>query len=301
MPETEPHTHSHSHAHQHAPTGNIAVAFFLNLVFTIIELVGGLYTNSLAILSDALHDLGDSFSLGLSWYLEKRSRQGRDEIYSYGYRRFSLLGALITGAVLISGSILVISEAIPRLLHPEEADGRGMMFLAIVGVAVNGLAVFRLRGEKSMNARVVALHLLEDVLGWIGVLLVGVALIFFDWYILDPILSLIITGYVLYNALKSLRQTLSIFLQATPTGVDMEHIQAKLVAIPGVISTHHVHSWSLDGEHHVFTAHVVVEESATWEDSERIKKQAKGALREMHFFHATIEIEHVNEQCAAEE
>lgn len=292
---------SHGHGHHHHQPGNIGAAFVLNVLFTAIELAGGLFTNSLAILSDALHDLGDSFTLGLSWYLESKSRKGRDVAYSYGYRRFSLLGALITGAVLVSGSLIVIAEAIPRLLAPEPANARGMLILAIVGVAVNGLAALRLRGEKSMNARLVALHLLEDVLGWAAILAVSIVLLVWPVYILDAALSLAITGYVGFNAVVNLKKTLSIFLQASPRGVDMAKVNDAIAGIDGVVSIHHVHAWSLDGEHHVLTAHVVLEDQASWADSERVKREAKALLRELHFSHATIEVEHVSETCTADE
>ncbi len=292
---------AHDHKHHHHATGNIRIAFFLNLFFTAIEIAGGLYTNSLAILSDALHDLGDSFTLGVSWYLERKSRKGRDVTYSYGYRRFSLLGALITGAVLIAGGLIVVSEAIPRLLNPEPANARGMLVLAMVGVAVNGAAALRLRGERSINARMAALHLLEDVLGWIAVLIVGVILLVWPLYILDAVLSLAITAYVVFNAVRSLKKTLSIFLQAAPRGVDVEKVGERISAIDGVVSVHHMHSWSLDGEHHVLTAHVVLANDAGWADSERVKREAKALLREFHFSHATIEVEHVSENCTADE
>ncbi|MDX1600202.1 MAG: cation diffusion facilitator family transporter, partial [Anaerolineales bacterium] len=162
-----------NHGHTDRPPGGLRTAFFLNLAFTLLEIVVGLFTNSVAILSDAVHDLGDSLSLGLSWYLEGYANRAGDRRYSYGYRRFSLLGALVSTIVLIAGSLLILSEAIPRLLNPEPTNALGMAAFAIVGVAANGAAVLRLRGQRSMNARVVTWHLLEDVLGWVAVLIVG--------------------------------------------------------------------------------------------------------------------------------
>lgn len=295
------HDHSHgSHTHVHA-TGSIRVAFFLNLAFTIAEFAGGLWTNSLAILSDAVHDLGDSLTLGLSWFLEERSKKGRDAAYSYGYRRHSLLGALVAGSVLLAGSLVVISRAIPRLMHPEHPNAKGMLAFAVVGVLVNGAAILRLRGGQSMNARVVALHLLEDVLGWVAVLVVSVILLFKDIPILDPVLSLIITAYVLYNAVVNLRRTLVIFLQSTPRDVDIPSIEDRIAQIPGVSSVHHTHAWSLDGIHHVLTTHVVVPDATPWPELQRVKKQAKQLLRELDFISATIEVEHESEECEAEE
>jgi cobalt-zinc-cadmium efflux system protein len=284
-------THTHTHTHTHEQTNNIRAAFFLNLGFTLFEIVGGIYTNSLAILSDALHDLGDSFSLGMSWYLERHSHKASDGKYSYGYRRFSLLAALINTIVLITGSLFILSEAIPRLVDPQPSDAAGMALLALVGIAVNGLAALRVRGSHSLNAQLVAWHLLEDVLGWIAVLIVSISMAFTDIYLLDPLLSILISLYVLYNVLRSLRRTMALFLQAVPEAIDLPEVEHTLLAIPQVQSVHHTHIWSLDGEHHVLTTHLVVDPDATKEDMIRIKQAAAGVAAGMSLAHATIELE----------
>jgi cobalt-zinc-cadmium efflux system protein len=284
-------THAHTHNHTHAQTDNIRAAFFLNLGFTLFEIVGGIYTNSLAILSDALHDLGDSFSLGMSWFLEKHSHKASDGKYSYGYRRFSLLAALINTVILITGSLFILSEAIPRLLDPQPSNAGGMALLAVIGIAVNGLAALRVRGGQSLNAQLVAWHLLEDVLGWIAVLIVSISLAFTDLYILDPLLSILISLYVLYNVLRSLRKTIALFLQAVPEAINLPEVEHTLLAIPQVQSVHHTHIWSLDGEHHVLTTHLVVDPDATKEDLIRIKQAAAGIAAGMSLAHATIELE----------
>jgi cobalt-zinc-cadmium efflux system protein len=284
--------------HSHNTTRNIRLAFFLNLLFTILEIFGGLWTNSLAILSDAVHDLGDSLSLGLAWYLEKYAEKGEDPKFSYGYRRFSLLGALINAVILIVGSLFIISRAIPRLVEPEHTDARGMILFAIVGILVNGLAVFRLRASKSMNARVVAWHLLEDVLGWIAVLIVGVVLLFTDNHLLDPILSILIAIYVLYKVIWNLRETIGLFLQSVPESIEINEILRRVDGIENVESTHHTHVWSLDGEHHVLTTHVVVEESISKIDVRRVKDAIKEVLGAYEFSHITLEIEYGDDDCA---
>lgn len=289
---------AHDHDHSHHTTSNIRLAFFLNLLFTILEIFGGIWTNSLAILSDAIHDLGDSLSLGLAWYLERYAEKGEDRKFSYGYRRFSLLGALVNAVILIVGSIFIISRAIPRLLEPEHSDAKGMIVFAIIGILVNGLAVFRLRTSESMNARVVAWHLLEDVLGWIAVLIVGIALLFTDNHLLDPILSILIAIYVLYNVIRSLRETIGLFLQSVPRSIEIEEILGKVNAIEDVCSTHHTHIWSLDGEHHVLTTHVVVEDSISKVDVRRLKDAIKRVLEEYEFSHVTLEIEYGEGDCA---
>ncbi|WP_270182544.1 cation diffusion facilitator family transporter [Alkalihalobacillus sp. CinArs1] len=284
--------------HNHSSVKNIKTAFFLNFSFTIIEIIGGLLTNSMAILSDALHDLGDSLSLGISWYLQKKSnRKGSNATFSFGYRRFSLLGALINSIILIGGSLFILTQAVPRLLNPEPVQASGMMVLAILGVLVNGAAVFKLRSGKSMNEKVVTWHLLEDVLGWVAVLIVSIVLMFKNIPILDPILSVMITLYVLVNVIKNLKKTLMIFLDAVPEGVDLKEIKSKIVALPGIISTHHTHLWSLDGEQHVLSTHIVVEESLDKAEIIHIKERIQEFVEELHLEHLTIQVDYQDERC----
>lgn len=288
---------AHDHSH-HQDISDLRVAFFLNLVFTIIEIFGGLYTNSLAILSDAVHDLGDSISLGMSWYLENYAQKGHDNRYSYGYQRYSLLSALINTIVLVVGSLVILSQAVPRLMNPEPTDARGMVFFALLGIIVNGIAVLRLRRGKTLNARVVSWHLVEDVLGWATVLALSIILLFTNFYILDPIFSIVITLYILYNVIKNMRTTLALFLQAVPEHVDLEVIENKLMSIDNICSTHHTHVWSMDGQHHVLTTHLVVEEDTTREQVQCIKEEINQLSRELDFFHTTVEIEFGDEPCS---
>ena len=249
----------------------------------------------MAILSDSLHDLGDSFTLGLSWVLQKYSTKDYDARYSYGYRRFSLLAALLSTVILIVGSFFVLSAAIPRLFNPEHSDAKGMIAFALVGITVNGIAVLRLRGTSSLNARVVAWHLLEDVLGWIAVLIVAIVLLFTDIHILDPALSVLITIYVLYNVFRNLRKTVALFLQAVPEEIEVDDLEQKVIAIARVNSLHHTHVWSLDGEHHVLTTHVVVEDGATPQDVVDIKCEIRDLTGPLSLEHTTLEIEYESE------
>ena len=288
---------THSHTHHHHQTENIRTAFFLNFGFTLFEIVGGIYTNSLAITSDALHDLGDSISLGMAWYLENHSQKESDQKYSYGYRRFSLLAALINTIILVVGSLYILTEAIPRLLHPEEANAGGMILLAIIGIAVNGAAVLRVRKGQSLNAQVVAWHLLEDVLGWAAVLIVSIVLLVTDLYILDPILSVLINLYIIYNVIGNLRKTLALFLQAVPDTHNLPDIEHRLAKISQVLSVHHTHIWSLDGENNVLSTHLVVEPDASKDDLMRIKSDVRAITGELSLAHSTVELE-FEEDCS---
>jgi cobalt-zinc-cadmium efflux system protein len=276
---------------------NIRIVFILNLLFTAIEIIGGFLTNSMAILSDALHDLGDSFALGITLILDKLSHRVSDEKYSYGYQRFNLLAALINTIILVIGSIFIFSEAIPRLSHPEHSNAQGMVIFAIIGIVVNGAAALRLRGSKSQNTKIIAWHLLEDVLGWTAVLIVAFVLLFKDVHILDPLLSILITAYVLYNVLKNLKKTLSLFLQGVPEDIEIKKLEENILNQPRVKSVHHTHIWSLDGENHVLTTHVVVFKHTTRIQINQIKKSIMALISGHHFEHTTIEIEYEDENC----
>lgn len=288
--------HNHNHIHSNS-SKNFRTVFLLNFGFTIFEIIGGILTNSISIISDALHDFGDSISLGLAWYLEKYSHKKSDNKFTYGYGRFSLLGALINAIVLIIGSTFVIANAIPRLIKPQATNAEGMILFAIVGVIVNGAAVFKLKNEDSMNARVMMLHLLEDVLGWIAILAVATTLLFWQTYILDAVLSIIITLYILYNVTINLKKTITLFLQATPENINIDFIDNKFKSIEKVISSHHTHVWSLDGANHILTTHLIVERSTTRAEIVKIKSKCKQLFEDLKMTHFTIEIELEDEVC----
>lgn len=289
---TKKHQHTHSRSGQ-----NLKIAFFLNLGFTILELIGGMFVNSIAIISDAIHDLGDTLSLGTAWYLDKKSKSEADDKFSFGYSRFSLLGALINSLVLISGSIYVIYEAVGRILHPEHSDANGMIWFALFGIAVNGYAAWKMSGGKTLNEKVVSWHLLEDVLGWFAVLIVALVLKVKDIHYLDPALSLVITAYILWGVIGRLKETLYLFLQGVPKELDLLKIEKQLLTIEHVQSLHHTHIWSLEGEHHVFTTHLKLERIDEFAQILQIKAKAKKILEEHHFEHYTIETELDEESC----
>ncbi|RKZ52525.1 MAG: cation transporter [Candidatus Parabeggiatoa sp. nov. 3] len=287
---------SHHHHHHHAAS-NIKVVFFLNLSFTLLEIVGGIWTNSVAILSDAVHDLGDSVALGLSWYFANVSQKKRDSHFSYGYKRFSLLGALISSFILLVGSTLILFEAIPRLIHPETVHVNGMILLAILGVLVNGAAVLKLRRGETQNERVVRLHLLEDVFGWFAVLIAGIVMLFVNLPVLDPILSVGITLYILWHVFKNLRETVNVFLQAIPANMNVEQLEAMLIEKLPIQSIHDWHLWTMDGEYHVLSCHVVVADNLPSKDIIDLKTQIRELLKQYNIQHLTIEVEYENECC----
>lgn len=290
------HHHSHSHHGHEGQDGaekNISIAFFLNAFFVVVEVVGGLLTNSIAILTDALHDFGDCLSLATAWFLQKKSKKGRDRNYSYGYKRFSLLGSIFLSGVLTVSSIFVIVEAVKRVIAPEAVEAQGMMWIAIFGIVINGAAALRVKRGSSINEKAVYLHIMEDVLGWIAVLVVSIVMQFVNFPILDPLLSIAISIWVLTNVYKNLRVTFKILLQGVPEDVNIENLKSELQLLDGVGSLHDMHIWSLDGETHVMTLHVVCSN----ENSVEIKKEIQEIARKHQIVHTTIEMEGANETC----
>lgn len=293
------------HSHNHSASGSdaskrIGWAFFLNVVFTIIEFIGGWLTNSTAIMADAVHDLGDSLSIGTAWGLNKLSDKEANNTFSYGYKRFSLLGALINGLVLTVGSVWILFEAIPRLATPEMPQAEGMLLLSIFGIAVNGFAAYKLSDGDSLNERVLNWHLLEDVLGWVAVFIVSIVLMFKPWPILDPLLSIGFTLFILFNVVRNLKETILLFLQATPDDKQVKEVRGVLTSKPEVKELHHFHIWSLDGEHSVMTVHLVLNAEITMAQMKNLKNQLQKELETFEFVHTTIELEFADEVCRDE-
>ncbi|MGM0633372.1 MAG: cation diffusion facilitator family transporter [Pseudomonadota bacterium] len=281
----------------HNPSGRIGLVFFLNAGFTVIEFVGGWLTNSTAIMADAVHDLGDTLSIGSAWLLARLGERSPDDSFTYGYRRLSLFGALLNSLVLVGASVWVLGEAVPRLFDPVMPHAQGMLGLAVLGVIVNGVAAWRLSEGRTLNERVLNWHLLEDVLGWVAVLVVAIALQFVDWPILDPLLSIGFTLFILANVVRMLWSTGRLFFQAVPDRTMQREIRQTLLALDDVDEVHHLHLWSLDGEHHVLTAHLVVPGELPGTRYNAIKQDVAAALEPYSLAHTTIELEAEQEFC----
>lgn len=290
-------SHSHNHLADNGSSKRIGWAFALNFCFALIELVGGWFTNSTAIMADAVHDLGDSLSIGMAWVLGREADRLATQEYSYGFRRLSLLAALINAMILVIGSLWVLSEAIPRLANPVMPHAEGMVGLAILGVLVNGVAAYKLRQGKTLSEQVLNWHLLEDLLGWVVVLVVSFVLLFWQLPILDPLLSIFFTLFILVNVVKSLKKTLRLFLQAVPDQALSAEIRAVLLALPHVVDLHHMHLWSLDGEKHVLTAHLVLDVAISEQSHQLVKQQLNRKLGQFALAHTTIELEQLEETC----
>ena len=272
---------------------NILIAFILNVAFSIFEFIGGILTNSVAIISDAIHDLGDSISIGLSFFLEKKSKQKPDNTYTFGYTRYSVLGATITTVILLAGSILVIVNAIKRIINPVEINYNGMIIFAIFGVVINFLAAYLTKEGDSINQKSVNLHMLEDVLNWAIVLVGAIIMKFTDISLLDPIMCISVAIFILVNAFNNFKSIIDLFLEKIPEGISVEEIKEHIMEIKGVKDVHHIHLWSMDGINNYATMHVV-----TSSKSGDIKDSIREELKEHGITHVTIELENEKEKCS---
>ena len=274
---------------------NIFIAFILNLAFSVFEFIGGVFTGSVAIISDAIHDIGDATSIGVAFFLEKKSKKQPDKKYTYGYARYSVIGSVLTTLILLFGSVMVIYNAVLRIISPTEIKYNGMIIFAIVGVCVNLGAALLTRDGDSLNQKAVNLHMLEDVLGWVVVLVGAIVMRFTDFYIIDPLMSIGVAIFILINALKNLKEILDLFLEKTPRDISIDEIAEHICEVEGVLSVHHIHVWSMDGHNNYATMHVVVKG-----DTHTIKHNIRGELKEHGIEHATLEIETEDEHCHEE-
>ena len=271
---------------------NILIAFILNLSFSIFEFIGGTLTNSVAIISDAVHDIGDSLSIGISYFLEKVSKKKPDDKYTYGYIRYSVIGSLITTVILLIGSLLVIYSSIKRFINPVTINYNGMIIFAIIGFIVNILAAYFTKDGHSLNQKSVNLHMLEDVLGWLVVLIGALIMKFTNITLIHPILSIFVAIFILINAIKNFKLILDLFLEKIPNDINVNEIKEHLLEIKNIHDIHHIHIWSMDGYTNYATMHVVIDK-----EEKSIKNKIREELKEHNISHVTIEIETKDDMC----
>lgn len=271
---------------------NILIAFLLNLLFSVFEFVGGIFTGSVAIVSDAVHDIGDAASIGISYFLEKKSKKQPDETYTYGYGRFSVIGGVITTLILLVGSCFVVYNAIGRIIVPVKINYNGMILFAIVGVAVNFCAALFTREGDSLNQKAVNLHMLEDVMGWAVVLVGAIVMRFTDFSIIDPILSICVAVFIFVNAIRNLKVAIDLFLEKAPLDIAVGEVKERIMQIEGVLDVHHIHIWSMDGHNNYATMHIVTDAEPS-----QIKNAIRQELQAHGIGHATLELEEDWEHC----
>lgn len=267
---------------------NILMAFLLNLSFSVFELAGGIFTGSIAIISDAFHDMGDAAGIGISWFLEKKSKRRADGQYTYGYSRYSVLGGFITTVILLAGSVIMVINGIRRLIHPTGIHYNGMILFAIVGVAVNSCAALLTHKGDSLNQKAVSLHMLEDVLGWVVVLIGAIVIRFTGWAFIDPLMSIGVSVFIFLHATEHLEQIGDVFLEKTP--VDPALLRQQIMDLEGIDDVHHIHIRSIDGYNHCATMHIVT-------DRPEVKARIRHILHENGICHVTLELEAPGEPC----
>lgn len=265
----------------------ILIAFLLNLSFSIFEAIGGLLTGSIAIVSDAVHDFGDAASIGIAYFLERKSKRQPDANYTYGYARYSVLGAFITTVILLLGSSFIIYESSSRLFNPIPVNYNGMLIFAIFGLIINSLAAYFTHDGNSVNQKSVNLHMLEDVLGWAVVLIGSILMRFTNLAIIDPLMSIGVALFILCHAIRNFKEILDLFLEKTPAGLSTAEINAELLKLKDIKNVHHVHLWSMDGINNLATLHVVT----NTKNPEQLKQTIKDKLAKYHINHVTIELE----------
>ena len=267
---------------------SIWLAFFLNLSYAIVEFIAGGIFGSSAVLADSVHDLGDAIAIGISALLETISNREEDRQYTLGYKRFSLLGAMLTAVILMIGSVLVILENITKIVHPQPINEEGILWLGIIAVAINVLASIVVRKGKTKNESILSLHFLEDTLGWLAVILMAIILRYTDWYILDPLLSLVISIFILSKAIPRFWSALKIFLDAVPEGVDIKQVKNDLEQLDHVVSVNQLNLWTMDGLEKNAIVHVCLEEI---EHMEYCKESIRNLLKDYGFQNVTIEVD----------
>ena len=265
---------------------NMTIAFLLNFSFAIIEFIFGLLFHSSAVLADAVHDTGDALAIGLSTLFEKVSTKKEDREYTLGYKRYSLLGALLTSVILLVGSTLVIVENVPKLFAPEKVNYDGMLVLGIVAIVVNTAASRVVSHGHSHNESILSLHFLEDILGWLAVILVSLILRFTDWYFLDPLLSLVIAGFILSQALPKFWENIQIFLDHVPSDVDLSQLYQEIAALENVRAITQLNVWTTDGIDKYAMIHICLKES---KKSQETRQAIHQLVKSFGIVRATIE------------
>ena len=276
---------------------NIKIAFLFNLTFSLLEGLGGILTNSISILSNAIHDFCDSFSIGISFLLEKKNKINSDKINTYNYLKYSLLGAIVTSVVLIFGSGIIIFNSIPRLINPDEVNHDAMIIFAIFGIIINGYAAYKTSKSIKYKEKSINLHMLEDVFGWILILVGSIIIKIFGLIIIDPIMSILLGLFILLHVYRNLKDIFDIIMEKVPKDIDIEKIKKDLKMQYNFIEDiNHVHVWSVDGVNNCISAHILINKCITINQINEFKNSVKLFLKDKNIIYSTIEIEYDNDK-----
>lgn len=275
---------------------NIKIAFLLNLAFSIVEAIGGILTNSISIISDSLHNLGDSITIGINYIFEKKSKKLPNKEYSYGYLRYTMLGSLIASFILLVGSVVIIYNVVPRLIKPLSVNYDAMIIFGIFGLLINLYATIKIMRSKEKDKKINT-HMIEDTVIWLFILTGSICIKVFDLVIIDPILSLLIAVYILYQVYKYMKNIYNIFMEKVPKNVKIDEIKKNIESNENIDNVHHIHIWSMDGVNNYMTAHIHLNKVLNEEEIINTKNDVKTKLKEDKINHITLEVEYFNEKC----
>lgn len=296
--------HDHKHHHHHPNIDDTSiwklwVSIFLNLAITLAEFVGGILSNSLALLSDAVHNLNDTLSLIISLVARKISKKGVNQNKTFGYKRAEIIGAFINLITLVIVALFLIKEGMERFFDPQPIDGFTMFWVAIVGLFGNFITAALLfkESKENLNMRSAYIHILSDGLSSVGVIIGGWLIYMYEWFVVDTILTIGIGAYILYHSYHMLRETIDILMQSKPTGLDLSELQTAMQTIDKVCGVHHLHVWQMDETQVMLECHVVVKEEDILQ-MEEVKSRLKKILHnDFNIYHSTLEFEF--EPCGA--
>lgn len=302
------HNHEHGHHHHHGDNqteGRLWISIILNFIITVAEFIGGIISGSLSLLSDALHNLNDTASLGISLIARKISKRDPNLQKTFGYQRAEIIGAFINLVTLVIIALFLIKEGIERFYDPQPIDGMIMFIVAVIGLLGNVITAFLLHrsSKENINIRSAYIHIMSDAFSSVGVIIAGILIIWYELYIIDTILTLIIAGYILWHSYYMLRKTINILMESTPAGIEIPEIQEAMADINGVLDIHHLHVWRLDENNILLESHVVIDEN-DMPNMESIKSSLKELLSSnFDIHHSTLEFEfepceeHANSPC----
>ncbi len=288
------HNHAHDHGdvfHSHAPIGKMKLAFFLTLIILAVELIGGIISHSLALLSDAGHVLTDIAAIGLSWYAMHQSQKPASEKFTFGYHRSGILAAFINAMTLIVIAVVILYEAIERFKNPQPVESTWMFISASVGLVMNLYLGLGLRKEDNINVKSAVLHMIGDAMASAGVIIGGFIILFTGWNIVDPILSVLISFLIATGAWKIVKQTIGILMEGTPKGISLKEITDKLQSVKGVVNVHDLHVWSITSGKNALSCHVVLNNQISFQESQVILRKIEHEMIHQGIGHVTIQLE----------
>jgi len=288
------HNHAHDHGdvfHSHAPIGKMKLAFFLTLIILVVELIGGIISQSLALLSDAGHVLTDIAAIGLSWYAMHQSQKPASEKFTFGYHRSGILAAFINAMTLIVIAVVILYEAIERFKNPQPVESTWMFISASVGLVMNLYLGLGLRKEDNINVKSAVLHMIGDAMASAGVIIGGFVILFTGWDIVDPVLSVLIALLIAAGAWKIVKQTIGILMEGTPKGISLKEITDKLQSVDGVVNVHDLHVWSITSGKNALSCHVVLNNQVSFQESQVILRKIEHEMVHQGIGHVTIQLE----------